>query len=66
MIDVLSYVVWSNLPYECRVYAMDLHRGCSNKNVSVTYCYSELLVHSYGDTVVIVSIKGFSICHKTS
>ena len=77
MIYVLSYVVWSHPPYECRVHygnnktkqpicAMDLHTGCSNKNVPVTYCYSELLVHSHGDTMVIVCIKGFIICHKTS
>ena len=33
---------------------------CS-QNVPVTYFYSELLVHSHGDTTVIVCIKGFVI-----
>ena len=75
MIDVLNYVVWSQPPYECRVHYSNnktkqtiyaMLYGCSNKNAPVTYCYSELLVHSYWDTMVIVCIKGFIICHKTS
>lgn len=44
MINILSFVVWSHPNYECRVHsgnnetkqpihAMDLHTGCSNKNV---------------------------------
>ena len=75
MIDVLNYVVWSQPPYECRVHYSNnktkqpiyaMLYGCSNKNVPVTYCYSDLLVHTYGDTMVIVCIKGFIICHKTS
>ena len=64
---VLSYLVWSHPPYECRVHysktkqpicTMDLHTRCSNKNVPVTYYCRLLLVHSYGDTMVIVCIKG--------
>ena len=77
MIDVLSCGMWygpiplmsveySNNKTKQPIYAMDLHTGCSNKNVPVTYCYSGLLVHSYGDSMVIACIKGFIICHKTS
>ena len=66
---------WAHPPYECRVhysnnmtkwpiYAMDLHTGCSNKNVPVTYYCRLLLVHSYGDTMVIVCIKGFKFVIK--